>query len=374
MNFELPPSAQLLRDSARDMLAARCALSDIRNTLPAQTTGEADEFGSQLWSAFANLGWTGLLLPDSYGGSGASVLDAVILCEELGRACCPMPLVESAIVAPTLIRQLDPSLTDLLSAVVSGQSTVALALVDDRDYHNPLVASLALDKPEIRGVKLLVNRPPNCDKLLVFGRFEGKPACALIAANEPTIRWRPHPTLSVYRFYDVEFDRTPVSAAKLLGDVTQSGPSIESSFALGMLGHCAHMLGAADYTLELCVDYAKVREQSGQPIGAHQAIQHRLADMAYGIDGSRQALYRAAHEQGNLPAPTMHAVHVAKAFASRTCLDVVRGAHQIFGAIGFCEEHFLHLYHKHVQASSVSFGDEAFHLDEVANAIGLVSG
>ena len=118
------------------------------------------------------------------------------------------------------------------------------------------------------------------------------------------------------------------------------------------------------------MDYAKVREQTGRPIGSFQAIQHHCADLLRNVEGARYILYNAAWkmQEGVSCAPD---VAMAKAYASDACLWVARKGHQIMGAIGYCEEHPLHLYHKRIQAAGLDFGDAGLHLETIAQAIGL---
>jgi len=130
------------------------------------------------------------------------------------------------------------------------------------------------------------------------------------------------------------------------------------------------MVGAAQRVLELAVEHAKTRVQGGRPIGGHQAIQHACADLVRDVDASRGLLYAAAWK-ASAGAPAAAEVAMAKAYASEACLTVVRRAHQIFGAIGYCEEHPLHLLHKRIHAASLDCGDAALHLEDVAQAIGL---
>jgi alkylation response protein AidB-like acyl-CoA dehydrogenase len=130
------------------------------------------------------------------------------------------------------------------------------------------------------------------------------------------------------------------------------------------------MVGCAQRILEMATDYAKVREQSGRPIGAFQAIQHHCADLLRNVEGARNILYYAAWKmQEGLECATD--VAMAKAYTSEACLWVARKAHQIFGAISYCEEHPLHLFHKRIQAAGLDFGDATLHFDTVAQGIGL---
>src|SRR5262249_6775985 len=116
--------------------------------------------------------------------------------------------------------------------------------------------------------------------------------------------------------------------------------------------------------------HARTRVQSGKPIGSFQAIQHHCADMLRHVDGARYLLYRAAWKTETGEDASAD-VAMAKAHASDACLAVARKAHQILGAIGYCEEHILHRLHKRMQAASVDFGDSGEHLETVAAAIGL---
>ena len=139
------------------------------------------------------------------------------------------------------------------------------------------------------------------------------------------------------------------------------------------------MVGAAQHVLDLAVAHAKTRVQGGRPIGGHQAIQHMCADLVRDVDASRGLLYAAAWQAseaggglgGPAARPPMFPVAMAKAYAGEACLRVARRGHQIFGAISYCDEHPLHLFHKRIQTASLDFGDADLHLESVARAIGL---
>jgi alkylation response protein AidB-like acyl-CoA dehydrogenase len=130
------------------------------------------------------------------------------------------------------------------------------------------------------------------------------------------------------------------------------------------------MVGCAQHILELCVEHARARKQFGRPLGSFQAVQHSCADLLRDVEGARYLLYRAAWEvqEGREGAVD---VAMAKAFAGQACQAVARRAHQLLGAISFCEEHPLHLFHKRILAASLDFGDPTHHLETVATSIGL---
>jgi alkylation response protein AidB-like acyl-CoA dehydrogenase len=119
------------------------------------------------------------------------------------------------------------------------------------------------------------------------------------------------------------------------------------------------------------VEHAKGRKQFGRPLGSFQAVQHALADLLRDVETARCLVHSAAwRKQEGLPCATD--VAMAKAYAARTSQAVARKAHQLLGAISFCEEHPLHLFHKRILAAGLDFGDPTHHLETVASAIGLV--
>ena len=116
------------------------------------------------------------------------------------------------------------------------------------------------------------------------------------------------------------------------------------------------MVGAAQRILDLAVEHAKTRVQSGRPIGAFQAIQHACADLARGVESARPLVLHAAWKaQEGLPCETD--IAMAKSYAGDACLAVARKAHQVFGAIGYCDEHPLHRLHKQIIAARLAYGD-----------------
>ena len=143
------------------------------------------------------------------------------------------------------------------------------------------------------------------------------------------------------------------------------------AFRLGALTRSAEMVGAAQRVLELCVEHARVRVQGGRPIGGYQAIQHACADLFRDVESARWLVWEAAWKVESARPDADAAVATAKAYGALACLRVARRGHQIMGAIGYSEEHPLHLFHKRILAAGLDMGDSALHLETVAQAIGL---
>jgi alkylation response protein AidB-like acyl-CoA dehydrogenase len=159
----------------------------------------------------------------------------------------------------------------------------------------------------------------------------------------------------------LRFDGTPA--------VRLGGAEAVDAFAdLGAAAHSAEMLGGAARALDLSVEYAKERQQFGQPIGSFQAVKHRCADMLVDVEGMRSVAYYAAWAIG-ADAEGSVAASTAKAWCSDASKRVLASALQVHGGIGFTWEHDLHFFLKRGQLDQVSFGDATHHRARLAQLL-----
>ena len=348
MDFRPSSAQQLLVATAREFLRKR---------------GDDD---ADLWRRMAELGWPGLLVPPEYGGSGGSILDVVLLVEELGRAGTPGPFVTSAVVATSLL--LASSNADhrkrLLPAMALGERIVAVAI---SHAGGPVTLETA---GRLRGRALFVQAADVADALIVAAAAEGSVSLVVVPADRAGIRRFALDSIGPETLFEVSFEGVTIGPEDHVsppgGGAAQRGRGLEA----GALARTAEMVGAAQRVLELAVEHAKTRVQGGRPIGAYQAIQHACADLVRDVDASRGLLYTAAWKASE-GVPASADVAMAKAYAGEACLAVARRGHQIFGAIGYCDEHPLHRLHKRIHAASLDCGDADLHLETVARAIGL---
>ncbi len=369
MDFRLTEAQELLVSTAREFFQHHCP-----TTLVQQLVDDPRGFPEELWHQISQLGWPGLLIPGHLGGSGGAVLDAIVLIEEMGYACFPSPYVHSAVVATSVLLQAGntPHTLRLLPAMARGEQLCTLALTEESaDFAPEAITLHGAVGGTLTGSKLFVKDAHLADHLLVVLRSDNGFLLFVLERQQPGITLWPLDTMSGEKLFEVTFEQVPLPAAALLGETGPDWPLLTPALHLGALARGAEMVGCAQRILDLCVDYAKVREQSGRPIGAFQAIQHHCADLLRNVEGSRYLLYQAAWKyDAGLPVATE--VAMAKAHSSDACLAVARKGHQILGAIGYCEEHPLHLFHKRIQAAGLDFGDASLHLETVAAAIGLV--
>jgi len=363
MDFRPSPSQQILVATARQFLTARCPI-EVAQRLASDERGH----DPALWRAMAELGWPGLLVPVELGGSGGSLVDVILLVEEMGRACLPGPFVASAVAATSaLVAAADPALAKrVLPAMADGERIASLALVEERASFDLDAIALAAEAPgRLSGEKLFVVDAHLADDLLVAVRGGGDLTLLSIPADRSGVTRVALDPDGVERRFAVRFDRVEIGAADVVGSAGGGREPLARALGAGALARAAEMVGAAQRVLELTVAHAKTRVQGGRPIGGHQAIQHACADLVRDVDAARGLVYAAAWSESAVDVST------AKAYAGEACLRVARRAHQIFGAISYCAEHPLHLFHKRMLAARSDFGDADLHLESMARAIGL---
>jgi alkylation response protein AidB-like acyl-CoA dehydrogenase len=368
MDFQVSDSQQLLVNTAREWLRRRCP-PELVQAMATDPRGIPED----LWKEMAMLGWPGLLVPADLGGSAGSLLDVLLLVEEMGRAGLPGPFVPSAVVATTLLLEAagPEQRRRLLPGMALGERLCALALAEEDGTAEPGALALAAEPgARVTGRKLFVRDAHLAEHLVLVARGGGGVSLFLLETDRPGIAVSPMETISGEKCFEVALSGVEVRAGDLLGAAGGGAGPLARALRAGALARTAELVGGAARALELSVEHARTRVQSGKPIGSFQAIQHHCADMLRHADGARYLLYRAAWkaETGQECAAD---VAMAKAHAGEACLAVARKAHQILGAIGYCEEHILHRLHKRMQAASVDFGGSAEHLETVATAIGL---
>jgi len=369
MDFTPSPAQQLLVSTAREFLRRQCPPERVQ-------AWALDErgFDDKLWRQMAELGWPGLLVDPALGGSGGSMLDMTLLVEQMGYAGLPGPFVTSAIVVTPLLA--DGGTVDqhkrLLPALAGGELIATLALSEESGSSDLADVALACRVPgRLTGRKLFVKDAHVADLLVVVVREDDALSLITIPSTRPGVTRLPLASISGEKIFEVVFDDVEIGADDRFGPPGQGAQLLTPALQAGALARTAEMVGGAARIFDLAVEHARTRVQGGRPIGSYQAIQHACADLVRDVDTARGLLYVAAWKMAEgLPADPD--VAIAKAHASEVCLAVARRAHQIFGAMGYCEEHPLHLIHKRIQAAALDYGDAASHLETVARAIGLV--
>jgi len=368
MDLSFSPSQQLLQQSARALLQQRCPIERVQE-LALDPRG----FAADLWKEIATLGWPGLLVPTELGGSGGSVGDALALVEELGRACFPSPFIGSAIVATTALTTAGGRRARaLLPALALGERICALALLEESGRLDPDALALAVAAPgRVTGRKLFVSDAHVATDVIALGRSPAGPTALLLPMDRAGITARPLDSMTGDKLFELELVDVETGPDDLLGAPGDGWALLAPALGIGALARSAEMAGAARRVLELCVEHARVRVQGGRPIGAYQAVQHACADLFRDVESARWLMWEAAWKLESGRPDADAAIAASKAYGAEACLRVARRGHQIMGAIGYSEEHPLHLFHKRILAAGLAAGDATRHLETVAKSIGL---
>ena len=374
MDLGLYETQQMLKNSARAFLDAECPSTYVRDM-------ERDPRGytPEMWSAIAQLGWLGLVVPAEYGGEGLGFVELAILLEEMGGALLPGPYFSTVVMAGATIAEAgsEEQKREYLPRISRGQLIATLALTEPGGRWDALgvqtTAHRSGDEYVINGTKLYVPNAHVSDYLVVAartGEADADICLFIVPSGADGLDQTPLRTIASDCQSEIVFDDVRVPTSALMGEPNGGWDALDTALKWGAVGKCAEMLGGAERVLDMTVRYAKERIQFGRSIGSFQAIQHHVADMAADVEGCRHITYKAAWKLAERQ-PADQDVAMAKAWVSDAYQRVCALAHQCHGAIGFTREHDMQLYSRRAKAAELMFGDAGVHLDAVANTMGL---
>jgi alkylation response protein AidB-like acyl-CoA dehydrogenase len=378
MDFGFSEEQEMLRSSARDFLAKEAPMTYVRKMME-------DEVGftGDLWKKMADLGWMGLILPEDYGGSGLDFVDLIVVLEEMGRLVLPGPFFSTVVLGSVALLEggSDALKRALLPKLATGDLKVTLAQLEPSGRWDADGIQLAAKADGggfvLSGTKLFVPDAHVADQMVVAARTPGSKGADgislfLVDARAPGITTTQLKTMDqTRRLGEVVLKDVRVPADRVLGTVGGGWALLDRVIDRGKVGLCAEMCGGAQRVLEMSVDYAKVREQFGKPIGSFQAIQHKCANMLVEVESSKSVTYYAAWAVANDVAEAPLAAAMAKAYCSDAYRHVSGEGIQIHGGIGFTWEHDMHIYFKRAKSSEVTFGDATWNRELVAQHINL---
>jgi alkylation response protein AidB-like acyl-CoA dehydrogenase len=377
VDFELTEDQRMLQKAARDFLADNCPKELVRS-LNDSEEGHSPE----LWQKMAELGWMGLLLPEEYGGIDWSVMEMVVLMEEMGYNICPGPFISTTILGslPLLMAGSEDQKRELLPKVADGELILTMAVSEVDGGFEPSTLKLeAVKKGDgwtLNGSKLFVSDALVADYILCVARTDSASdpekglTIFLVDPKTAGVNIIPLKTISKDKQCEVAFDNVSLDDACVVGSVGEAWPILKAVMDRAAVARSAETLGAMRATLDMTLQYAKDRVQFGRPIGSFQAVQHFLADMWVDIIGTRTLITKAAWKLAT-DQPADMEVGMAKARAGEVGRKTTFVGHRVFGAIGFTMEHDLHLYHRRMAAGDLAFGDSDYHHEQVARSLGL---
>jgi len=376
MDLRFTETQEILKKMARDFLTTECP-----KTLVRKLEQSEEGYSPEVWKKMAELGWMGLIIPEEYGGMGYTFQDLIVLLEEIGRNILPGPLI-ATITSTFLILEAgtEEQKKELLPKIAQGELILTTALLEGEGVFDAFGITVKAtpkgDNFVIDGTKLFVEMAHVADYIICVTRTNDgtapeKGITLFIVDSEATgISHEVMPTIAADKLCEVHFKDVTVRKKDTLGKIDGGWPIVEMMLRKGAIAKCAESLGAIETCVEMTVAYSKERTQYERPIGAFQALQHKMADMWTAMETSRYLIYEAAWmESENLPCAKE--ASMAKAYVNEVYKDVSKWAVRLHGAIATSADHDIPFYYRRSKAADIAFGGTDFHREIVAQKIGL---
>ena len=339
-------------------------------------TGCTDGYGTDLWKKFAELGLTGIYIPENQGGLGLGSVEAALVLEEIGRNLTPSPFLTTAVAGARAIEGTAHA-ERLYPGILAGESVLALA-VDESRRHGPEKTALSAERRGngfvLNGAKQFVVHGNSADVVLTVARTAGSPGdrdgLTLFAVPKGAAEVDSVTLADSSKAARIKFDNVELDADAVVGEVDNGWTPLARALNAGRAGAAAELVGVAAGASTMTVDYLKQRKQFGKLIGEFQALQHRAAHLYGEIEIARAAALKAAELIDSGDDRAELAVAVAKAKAADVTSLAVREGVQMHGGIGMTDEHDIGLYLKREAVLGELFGDVYYHRNKVAEISG----
>ncbi|MBM4223218.1 MAG: acyl-CoA dehydrogenase [Gammaproteobacteria bacterium] len=381
MQFAFTDDQNLIRETAREFLTERASIAQLRKDI-----SRPEGHDPALWQAMTReLGWAGIALPESTGGSGLGMVELAILLEEQGRGLYGGPFLASAGIASALLLESAASeMRDaILSRLASGEASAAAAITGDSGRYGELAVAAELIERDghalLQGHASFVLNGHTADIFVVVAhdRRAGRGGLALVAIEAGTagLEIKKLTAMDLTRPYARLLFKDARPQAVLADGGT---PCVERGLQIAQVALAAEQLGAMQAVLELTTGYTSQRVQFGRVIGSFQAIKHRLADMMVVCEAARSAVYYAAcvvdeyrADRSRGAQELAEAAALVKVQCSTGFHEVAGNAIQLHGGIGFTWEYDTHLFFKRARSTINLLGHPQHHRERIASLIGL---
>jgi acyl-CoA dehydrogenase len=370
MDLDFTSEQIMLRESAARFFANECNYEKVKKI---EETEKG--YSPELWQKTAELGWTGMLFPESYGGYGGTFMDIVIILEEMGKAVFPSPFFSTVVQCGLLILEggTEEQKRDLLGKIAEGSLIMALAQYEaETDYSFDSIVMTAEPKSGgyvLNGTKLFVMDANIADKIIVAAKAGSAGlSLFLVNARDPGVKITKLAYVSSENACEVVFKDVRVAKADMIGAPGGGSAILDKMYAKAVVAKAAEMSGGCKAAIDMTAKYAREREQYGNPIGGYQAIQHFMSNMLLAYDTCNNYLYRVACmiDEGEDFARDSSAL---KAVANEAYRFVTERAVKIHGGIGTTREADIALYYRRAHPFSMICGSTSYHYEKVAQKL-----
>jgi len=370
----LTDDQKMLQETASSFLAEEGSIA--KQLRQWRDSGCTDGYGTDLWKQFAELGLTGICIPEDKGGLGLGAVEAALVLEEIGRNLTPSPFLSTSVIGAKAIEGTAHA-DRWYPGILSGEAVLTLA-VDESRRHAPEQTALAAERRGngfvLNGTKQFVVHGNSADVALTIARTSGSPGdregLTLFAVPKGAAEVESVTLADSSKTGRMTFDNVELDADAVVGDVDNGWAPLSRALDAGRAGAAAELVGVAAGATTMTVDYLKQRKQFGKLIGEFQALQHRAAHLYGEIEIARAAALKAAELIDSADDRSELMIAVAKAKAADVASLAVREGVQMHGGIGMTDEHDIGLYLKREAVLGELFGDVYYHRNRVAELSG----
>lgn len=379
MGLVLTEEQTLLKETASQFFQEKLPVANLRKL---RDDKNADGFDRAAWKEMADLGFTGILVSETYGGTEFGPVGLGVVLEQAGRTIAATPLLSTVLLGSTAIQLggTEAQRQTLLPEIASGNVVLALAL-EEGPHHNPtrIATSAKADGSDyvLNGDKTFVLDGHVADQLIVVARTSGETN----DRNGLTLFLVPSSTAGVtvtrtimadsHNAANVSLKNVKVPASAVLGSVDAGADVLEPLLDFGRIGVAAELLGLVQESFDQTLAYIKERKQFGKVIGSFQALQHRMAEMFAELEVCRSIVLDAlsAIEDRRNDVPSL--ASLAKARLSEASRHITNECLQMHGGVGMTDEYDIGLFMKRARVAAATFGNAGYHRDRYATLEGF---
>ena len=367
MNFDFSDDQKSLQNDVQRFLSDRCDLTVAREVLD----DDGKQYASEVWREMLELGWTGVAIPEQYGGVGLGYLELCVVAQEMGRALAPVPFSSTLyLFAEAILRGgNEEQKSHFLAAVAAGEMIGAMAFAEGLGFPRRDRIKLRYENGQLHGEKWPVQDAMIADTAVVLAANEqGEPCLCVVSLDQATVERRPLQSIDPTRNQGaLVFTGAQAQSLGSAGDEAWS--VFQNVLDAAAVLFAFEQVGGAEVCLQRAVEYAHERNAFGRPIASFQAIKHKLADIYVGNQLALSNAYYGAWalESGSEELPL--AAAVARVSATEAYENAAADNVQVHGGMGFTWEADCHLFLRRSRSLALLIGEAGMWKRRVTDAL-----
>lgn len=372
MPLILTEEQAMLQDAADGFLNEHAPIAHLRKL---RDSRDPDGVSRDLWRAFGEMGFAGVLIPEEDGGTGLGAVEAGVIAESLGRTLTPSPFIGSLVLAATVLKAAGSEAQKAwLAKIAVGEAILSLA-VDEGPKHAPARITTRAERAgngfKLNGAKGFVLDGHVADALIVAAQTDDGLTLFLIDPKTTGVAVERTIMVDAHNAARVTLTDVMVDADAVIGAVGEGQGPLDAALILGRACVASSLVGAGDQAFKVTLEYLRTRKQFGKLIGEFQALQHRAAHLFTELELAKAATLAALQAIDAGRPDAEQAAGVAKAKAGRVAELAVQEAVQMHGGVGMTDEFDVGLFMKRVRVLNELLGDAGFHAERLARAQGF---